>query len=96
MMRKNLSFRALLVAAFLCASMLYAQDRPRVNTSKKLHPNLNQAQRAIQNAFESIKRAQDANEFDMEGHAQKAKDLLEQADKEIKEAAEAANKNRDK
>jgi hypothetical protein len=29
----------------------------------------------------------------MEGHAQKAKELLEQANAELKQAAEAANKN---
>ncbi len=29
----------------------------------------------------------------MNGHAAKAKELLEQADKELKQAAEAANKN---
>lgn len=96
MTRKNLLFRPLLVVTFLCAGMLYAQEKPKVNTSRKLHPNLNQAQHACQNAFESLKRAQDANEFDMDGHAQKAKDLLEQANKEIKEAAEAANKNKEK
>jgi hypothetical protein len=29
--------------------------------------------------------------FDMKGHARKAKDLLEQVNNELKEAAEAAN-----
>jgi len=37
--------------------------------------------------------AQVANEFDMNGHAAEAKELLEQASKELKEAAEAANEN---
>jgi hypothetical protein len=32
----------------------------------------------------------------MEGHAQKAKELLEQASAELKLAAEAANKNKSK
>ena len=35
-----------------------------------------------------------ANEFDMEGHAAKAKDLLNQAEKEIRQAAEAATENK--
>jgi len=30
----------------------------------------------------------------MNGHAQKAKDLLDQANKELKQAAEAANENK--
>jgi len=36
--------------------------------------------------------AQRANEWDMGGHAQKAKDLLEQVNNELKQAAEAANR----
>jgi hypothetical protein len=35
--------------------------------------------------------AQTANEFDMAGHAAKAKELLDQANNELKQAAEAAN-----
>jgi len=34
-----------------------------------------------------------ANEFDMGGHAARAKDLLDQAYREIKLAAEAANRH---
>lgn len=37
--------------------------------------------------------AQKANEWDMQGHAQKAKDLLDQANSELKLAAQAANRN---
>ena len=37
--------------------------------------------------------AQKANEFDMDGHAAKAKDAIKLAVDEIKLAAEAANKN---
>jgi hypothetical protein len=40
--------------------------------------------------------AQQANEWDMKGHAQKAKELLEQANREIKAATEAANENKAK
>jgi hypothetical protein len=36
---------------------------------------------------------QRANKWDMDGHAAKAKELLEQVNRELKEAAEAANKN---
>ena len=38
--------------------------------------------------------AQQANEWDMDGHAAKAKELLDQVNRELKLAAEAANKNR--
>lgn len=67
---------------------------PKQNVSGARHPNLAAAQRACANAFEKIKAAQQANEWDMQGHAQKAKDLLEQADKELKAAALAANRNK--
>jgi hypothetical protein len=55
------------------------------------HPNLAAAQELIDRAFEKVSAAQDANEFDMDGHAAKAKELLRQAREEIKMAAHAAN-----
>ncbi len=57
------------------------------------HPNLAAAQRMCEQAFNKISAAQQANEWDMEGHAAKAKDLLDQANHELKEAARAANHN---
>jgi len=59
--------------------------------SARRHPNLAAAQTAIENAIGKISAAQQANEFDLSGHAQKAKDLLGQAYVEIKLAAQAAN-----
>ncbi len=67
---------------------------PAENVSAKKHPNIAAAQRLSEQAFEKITAAQKANEFDMEGHAAKAKDLLEQANSELKQAAEAANRNK--
>ena len=61
------------------------------NVSPHRHPNLAAAQRLCAKAFEKISAAQGANEFDMGGHAAKAKDLLSQANAELKAAAEAAN-----
>jgi hypothetical protein len=59
----------------------------------KGHPNLVAAHNEIKLAMEKITAAQKANEYDMEGHAAKAKALLEQAEIEIKMAAEAANEH---
>ena len=59
--------------------------------NKALHPNLAAAQEFIQRAINRLTDAQKANEFDLGGHAQKAKDLLDQAFVEIKQAAQAAN-----
>lgn len=61
----------------------------------KGHPNLIAADKAIQNAWDKILAAQQANEFDMDGHAQKAKDALDTAVKEIKVAASIATDKND-
>jgi hypothetical protein len=67
-------------------------EPPRVNINKKKHPALAEAQQAIFDAYEKLVRAQEANEFDMDGHAQKAKDLQDTAAEKLKEAAKASNK----
>jgi hypothetical protein len=61
----------------------------------KGHPNLTAADKAINTAWDKVVAAQNANEFDMDGHAQKAKDALETAVKEIKIAAEVATDKKD-
>ena len=58
------------------------------------HPNLAAAQNFIDQAIGSVSAAQHANEFDMDGHAARAKELLKQAREEVKMAAGAANRNR--
>jgi len=60
--------------------------------SERRHPNLAQAQRLIEDAIAKVSAAQGANEFDMGGHAARAKALLSQAYAEVKLAAEAANR----
>ena len=54
------------------------------------HPNIAAAQRLTQQAYEKLVSAQQANEWDMEGHAQKAKNLLDEVNRELKIAAAAA------
>jgi len=79
-------------AVLVCGGLAVAQ-RPVDNVNPKKHPNLAAAQRLSTEAYEKIKAAQEANEWDMNGHAAKAKELLEQVNNELKLAAEAANKN---
>ncbi len=67
--------------------------KPVRNVSPVRHPNIAAAQRLSEQAYVKIVAAQKANEYDMAGHAQKAKELLEQANAELKEAAQAANTN---
>jgi hypothetical protein len=83
---------AVLVAALIGGGVALAQ-KPVEDVSGKRHPNLAAAQRLSQQAFEKITAAQQANEWDMQGHAAKAKDLLDEVNRELKMAAEAANKN---
>ena len=79
----------------LLATVAFAQ-KPTRNVSHSRHPNLAAAQRFATDAYEKIVAAQRANEWDMKGHAQKAKELLEQVNNELKEAAQAANENKGK
>ena len=82
-----------LVLALLIGGGAVVAQKPKDNVSERRHPNLAAAQRLSTQAYERIIAVQKANEWDMRGHAQKAKELLEQVNNELKEAAEAANKN---
>jgi hypothetical protein len=85
---------ATVLGALLTVGAVALAQAPKKNISAARHPNLAAAQTACQRAYEKIVAAQQANEWDMQGHAQKAKDLLEQADNELKEAAQAANRGK--
>jgi hypothetical protein len=85
-----------LVAAVIGASLAiagFAFAQPKRNVSGANHPNIAAAQRLSQQAWDRIVAAQKANEWDMAGHAQKAKELLDQVNHELRQAATAANKN---
>ncbi len=84
----------LLVAASLLAGGVATAQKPNQNINPNHHPNLAAAQRLSEQAYQKIIAAQQDNEWDMEGHAQKAKDLLDQANNELKKAAEWANENK--
>ena len=84
--------RLLLAVALVLGGIALAQ-KPVENVNPNRHPNIAAAQRLSEMAYQKIVAAQEANEFDMNGHAQKAKELLEQASQELKLAAETANRN---
>ena len=90
MMRKRM-LAGVMVSLMLCVGA--AAQKPKENVSPKRHPNLAAAQRLVEQAFKRISDAQQANEWDMGGHAEKAKRLLDQANAELKSAAEAANRD---
>lgn len=60
------------------------------------HPNIIAAREATQHAIEKMRAAQVANEYDMSGHAAKAEKLLAEAERQMKLAAEAANRHEKK
>jgi hypothetical protein len=91
MTKQNILGVSLLGGALLFGGVVLAQ-KPAQNVNPNRHPNLAAAQRMTERAFEKIVAAQQANEWDMKGHAQKAKDLLDQANNELKQAALAANR----
>jgi hypothetical protein len=88
---KNLAV-SLLVALALAVPAA-GSAAPVENINPQLHPNLAEAQRLSRAAFERISAAQAANHHDMEGHAARAKELLDQVNHELKLAAEAANRH---
>lgn len=81
-----------LAGVLLLVAGLALAQRPKENVAAGRHPNLAAAQRLSQQAWQRIVAAQEANEFDMQGHAQKAKGLLDEANRELKLAAESANR----
>jgi len=89
MTNKVRGFSAIMIALLFCGMSLAQQ--PVLDISPKVHPNLAEAQRLVVEANKYIEKAQTANRGDMKGHAEKARQLLAQANQELKAAAEAAN-----
>ena len=77
------AFIRLTICVFIVGFLLSCVSTPQ-------HPNLVEAQRFVQQAIDRVSDAQKANNFDMKGHAARAKALMEQAIEEIRLAAQAA------
>jgi len=88
-MKKIQVFTAICCALVFCVVIL-AQE-PVQDIDKKLHPNLAQAQLLVVQANQYVAAAQKDNAYDMQGHAEKARQLLAQVNQELKAAAEASN-----
>jgi hypothetical protein len=93
-MKKQTMFGGLALAGALVVGGVLGAQMPKDNVNPARHPNIAAAQRLSQQAWDKVSAAQQANEWDMDGHAAKAKDLLDQANRELKLAAEAANHHR--
>lgn len=91
-MNRNRLLTAVLGSLLLIGGVSLAQNKePVKNISGARHPHLRAAQNASTNAYNQVVQAQEANEWDLKGHAQKAKQLLEEVNNELKLAAEASN-----
>ena len=81
---------AALPLALLVATAANAQA-PAHNVDPQRHPNMAAAQDLIGQAFDRLVTAQEKNNYDVGGHASRAKQLLVEASNEIKAAAVSAN-----
>lgn len=81
---------AILAVAMVAGGAMLAQS-PVNNINPSRNPDLAAAQRLVTQAFEKITAAQKANKYDMKGHAARAKELLIQANQELKTAAAIAD-----
>ena len=91
---KALLGTCIIAVGIVASGLAIAQQAgPAESVNPKKHPNLANAQRLIEAAYQAIETAQKDNEFDMDGHASKAKGLLTEADHQLKQAAHWANKN---
>jgi hypothetical protein len=96
MKRRTVILATLTSAGLLCA-MAFAQSvpNPYVDIDPQRHGNLAAAQANIVQAFGRINDAQRDNGDQLGGHAQKAKNLLAQANQELRLAADVANEHQD-
>jgi hypothetical protein len=79
------------VAATGCAEVPVSTGEPLLDVSPYRHGNLAAAQELLRGAYDRLGDAQQANNSELGGHAARAKELLRQADDEIKLAAITAN-----
>ncbi|MDN7671089.1 hypothetical protein QZM22_00755 [Burkholderia oklahomensis] len=88
---RRISFSVISVGILCAATMSLANAQTAQNIDPHYHPNLARAQQQIAAAYSSIVAAQNANQYQLGGHADRAKQLLSQAAAELKAAALTAN-----
>lgn len=90
MSKKRFVLGTVMASATLFACVAMAQGRPFVDIGWH-HGNLRNAQQNIVAAYEYIQQAQRANDDQLGGHAARAKELLTEANEELRLAADVAN-----
>ena len=89
-MKKKLLLGSGLAAVLVIAGVAVAQQ-PVNNIDQRRHPHLAAAQQHIVEAWQQTETARTDNHDELGGHAEKALEHLQAADRELKEAAEYAN-----
>ena len=85
---------ATMVMLSACAQPMpvtYGLSEPVLNVDPALHGDIAAAQQFSRQAYDTVTIAQQANDYNLGGHAARAKDLLRQANEEMKLAALSAN-----
>jgi hypothetical protein len=78
-------------AAFFAVTAIAQTPPPARNIAPGIHPYLAQAQYFVGRANESVLSAQKVNGYALNGHAENARRLLDEASAELKAAAMTAN-----
>lgn len=88
----NRILRPISLALVLAVAGASQAQEPTVNIGER-HGNLRAAQEHIVQAYQLIGVAQQDNDSRLGGHAGRARELLIQADQELRQAANVANNN---
>lgn len=84
------SLRNSSIALALASGIYVFAQAPSVDIGSR-HGNLRAAQQSIVSAYQQIEEAQQHNDGQLGGHAQRAKELLSQANQELRQAANVSN-----
>ncbi|MEI2453452.1 hypothetical protein ABU614_08760 [Lysobacter firmicutimachus] len=80
------------IASLSLAACAAAAQYPVRDIWYSHHPNLARAQDLVAQAYGSVRAARQANEYQLGGHAAKAEQYLYAASRELKQAANTANR----
>jgi len=89
---RKLKLGSVMGLCLLTGGIVIAQNPSVENIDPARHPHLAAAQHHLRMAWDESSAAQHANDWDMSGHAAHARQLMEEASRELKMAAEAANR----
>jgi len=79
------------LAVLLFVAGVAVGQQPANNIDARRHPHLAAAQQHVVEAWQQTETARTDNHEELGGHAEKALEHLQAADRELKEAAEYAN-----